>query len=396
MKKSEILRQQITTIKAEVRSLLDTNKIEESKTKMAEKRSLEDALAIEVELEADAVAIVPDVVIENRDSKPKADTRTQIEKDAFEIRSMIKDMSGKALTTDERGTLEKVEKRALIANGGTYGESYVLPVTIYTLIHTLIRQYKSLRDVVGYLPAKTLTGSFPIEGFDSVTGLVSFTEDGTTSLSESTDIKFVQKSWSLAEYGAFMAITNTLLQFSDQDLIAYIAKIFARKAVVTENTLLVSKLNLGKTVKSLADWKALKKSINRDLDPAVLGNLNIVTNQNGYDFMDSALDGFGRPILQPNPSNPTQKLFLGYPITVYSNTMLPDTGSTVGAITSPFFYGDIESAVQIVDNGQYLFATSNQAGFLKNVTYARVITYLDAIQSDASDKCYVSAKMITG
>lgn len=403
MKKSAEIRQKLEAIKAEVRSLLDENKVEEAKTKMEEKRNLDSALEMELELEKDAIKDIPDPTPaddtkkdDKDDKEPKADKRSQVAKDAFEVRSIIKAMTGRKMSNEEREVFNKVETRALVANGGTNGEAYILPVTISTQIRELIRQYKSLRDVVGYMPVTTMAGSFPVEGFDTVTGLVQFTEDGTTSLTEATDIKFTQKSYNLKEYGAFMALTNTLLQFSDQDLIAYVAKVFARKAVITENTLLTNALNANKTAKSLADWKALKKSINRDLDPAVLGNMAIITNQNGYDFLDEALDGFGRPILQPNPTNPTQKLFMGYPIVVYSNAMLSDTGKTAGSISSPIIYGDLEDAVKLVDNGQYAFATSNQAGFLKNVTYARVIAYYDAIQTDSSDKCYVVGSMITG
>lgn len=404
MKKTDELRQNVEAIKAEVRGLIDANKVEEAKAKMEEKRSAEEVLKLAEELEADDEAIVTekidergtDVDMEKRDKEVKVDTRSQIERDAYEVRCIIKAMTGRKMTTQEREAFNKVETRALVANGGTYGEAYILPVTISTQIRELIRQYKSLRDVVGYMPVTTLTGSFPVEGFDTVTGLVQFAEDGTTNLSEANDIKFTQKSYSLKEYGAFMALTNTLLQFSDQDLIAYVSKVFARKAVITENTLLTTALDNGKTVKALADWKALKKSINRDLDPAVLGNMAIVTNQNGFDFLDSALDAFNRPVLQPNPTNPTQKLFMGYPIVAYSNKMLPDIGTTAGAIKSPFYYGDLEDAVKLVDNGQYAFATSNQAGFLKNVTYARVIAYYDSVQVDASDECYIAATMITG
>lgn len=394
--KIEELRKLLETTKLEVRSLNEANKVEEAEKKLEEVRSLKKKIEIAEELEKEEKRELERQEEERAAEKKvivKTETRTQEQKDAMEMRAIIKTMTNKTLNGEERKLLEE---RALLANAGTNGETYVLPQTISTQIRELIRQYKSLRTVVGELNVTTLTGSFPVETFDNGAGLVLFTEDGTTSIAEATDIKFTQKSWSLKEYGAFVALSNTLLQFTDQELISYVANIFAKKAVITENAILGAALASGKTAKALTDYKGLKKSINRDLDPAALSNTVIVTNQSGYDFLDQQLDSYGRPMLQPNPTNPTQKTLFGYRIEVFSNNALPDIGSTAGSIKSPFFYGDLTDAVKLANKGQYSFATSDQAGFLKNMTYARVITYYDTVQVDASDKCYCYATIITG
>lgn len=170
---------------------------------------------------------------------------------------------------------------------------------------------------------------------------------------------------------------------TDNNLVAYIVGIFAKKAVLTENKMILKTLQSNKTVKDLVDYKALKSSINVDLDPATYNSMVIATNQDGFNFLDSQLDTMGRPILQPNPANPTQKLFMGYPIEVFSNSMLATTGGK-----APIFYGSLTDGVKVVDNGALAFATSLDAGFISNTTLARVIEFIDVVQADKSDKCY--------
>ena len=386
MLKIDELRAEVTAKKEEVRGLLADNKVEDAETKMTEVRNLEKNIKIQEELDAEERANVKtkiDKKVEDSKMENRELTAHEVEKrDAKQVRSYIKHFAGKAMTEEER---------ALVVSG-TSGENLILPQTVSTKIKTLIRSYKSMRDVLGYIPSTTLTGSFPVENFDMVTGLVDFSEDGTNELSESTDIKFINKSYSLKEKGAFIALSNTLLAMTDNDLMNYVAQVFAKKAVITENAMGIAALKNGKTTKAIADWKALKKSLNVDLNEAVKYGTVIVTNQDAFDVLDSAMDATnGRPLLQPDPTNPTLKRFAGYPVVVFDNSLLPTTGTTTKK--APIFYGLLSEAVKFVDAGKYSFATSEHAAFLKNMTLAKVIEYVDCIQVDSSDKCYIAGEL---
>ena len=148
---------------------------------------------------------------------------------------------------------------------------------------------------------------------------------------------------------------------------------------------------INKTVKTISDWKALKSSINKDLDPSSLYNTVIVTNQDGWDKLDSDVDGQGRPILQPDPTNPTRRFLGGYPVEVFSNALLKTAENKI-----PFIYGNLKDAVKVCVLYRMAFATSSEAGFMSNTTIARLIEFIDVIQCDESDKCYVYAEMPTG
>ena len=305
------------------------------------------------------------------------------EKPANFIRAAIKKFAGKTLTEKEN---------ALLLPSTTYpeganGEGYILPQDIQTKINKLVREYKSMREVCGYMKTTALSGSFPVENFETVSGLIDF-EDGTDG-TYSNDIKFKSVPYKLAEKAALIQLSNTLLALSDNDLIAYVSDIFAKKAIVTENAMAIDKITEGKTVKTLKSWLDLKSSLNVDIDPAMLNGTVIVTNQDGFDYLDRQLDSIGRPILNSDVANSTQKTFAGYPVKVFSNAMLPSNADG----TAPIFYGNLSQGVKFVDLGITKFATSEHAGFLSNTTIARMIEFVTVVQCDSSDKCYVCGKL---
>ena len=93
--------------------------------------------------------------------------------------------------------------------------------------------------------------------------------------------------------------------------------------------------------------------------------------------MDNAVDENGRPILQPDPKNPTQKMFKGLSIDVYSNNDIPSKDGK-----APIFYGNLEEAITFVNRARYEIAKSKEAGFTKNATLIRILERYDVIKTD--------------
>lgn len=376
MLKIDELKNELETAKIEAQNLINDKKVDEAKAKMAEIEELKASIEIQKQLDAEALQEVT-----NKIDNEKVDVKVEnVKQTANALRAMIKAGMGRGLTEAENALLVPS------TGAGDSGEGYLLPQDIKTIIQEKIRQYKSFRDVLGYIPTTALSGSFPVEDFETLTGLVDFT-DGTDG-TEPTDIKFTNVTFKLKSKGAILRLSNTLLQMTDNNLIQYIAGVFAKKAVITENTMAVSALKEAKTVKDIADWQALKKSINVDLDEAIKLGAVIVTNQDGFNALDEQVDSTGRPILNPDPANATQKLFNGLPVHVFSNALLPS-----GEDSAPIFYGNLAEAVKFVDNDSYSFATSEHAGFTSNVTVARVIEHVDVVQVDKSDKIYIVGEL---
>lgn len=366
------MRNQLEEMKKSAQGFLDGQKVAEAKSEMEKIKDMKDAIAIQEQLDIEEEENIISTGEKENKNKSK-------EKSASVLRAMIKNMCGRRLTEAENALLLP----STSSPNGENGESYILPQDISTVIHKKVRQYKSLRDVLGYYPATTLTGSVPVETYDTLTELIDFS-DGTEGTMDK-DIKFGNVSFSLKEKAAFVPLSNTLLKLTDNNLIEYVSDIFAKKAVITENKMAINILKSNKIAKALKGWEDLKSSINKDLDPASLYDMKIATNQDGFDYLDNAKDGMGRPILQEDPTQKTKKLFKGYPIEVYSNDMLKSADGKI-----PVIYGDLKNGVKVVDlNGQIDFAVDKSAGFMKNVTMARVIEFVDVVQVDKSDKCYI-------
>lgn len=378
MSKLEEMQAKLAVLVNTAQEYLDKDDIENAEKAQNEAKQL--ANKIEKQKELDKLSANLEV------PKPPTPAESQNKESASFIRAALKKLAGTKTTEAEDALLLP---SATYPNGA-HGEGYILPQDIRTKIREKLKQYKSLREVCGYLKTTALTGSYPVDDYEEE-GLTDFTDgtDGTPV----TDPTFSLVGWSLKEKGAFISISNTLLSLSDNDLIAYIVKRFAKKAIITENAMAKVKLEANKTAKTLSGWAALKESINVDLDPAALYNTKIVTNQDGFNVLDKALDLTGRPVLQPDPTAPTRKLFMGYPVEVYSNAMIPsDTTNNV----APIYYGDIEEGIQFVDLDTIAFASSKEAGFMKNVTICRLIEWVDVVQANSSDKCYCFGKLSLG
>lgn len=379
MEKLLKMKSDLINLKNDVKGFLAENKVKEAQDTMEKVRELKAKIKIEEELVDEEDENIKNLVaLREQENTVFEEGPKNIKKEANAIRAIVKKITGKRLTSAENALLLPTPTNP----SGEHGEGYILPKTVSTKIREKLRQYRSLREVVGYIPSATLTGSFPVEDFETAEGLVDFTDgtDGTTS----DEIKFKNISYSLKEKAAFVKLSNTLLKLSDENLIDFVIKVFTRKAIITENKMIIAALKLNKTIKALAAWEDLVTSINTDLDPAMLTGMKIVTNQDGFNYLDTLKDAEGKPLLQPILNDPTRKQFKGFTVEVYSNRML---ASTAGK--APIFYGNLSEAVQVVDlEGNIAFATSSEAGFMSNTTIARLIEFIDVVQSESSDECY--------
>ena len=382
MTKLENLLNKRENAKAKAQEFLDAGNVEKAREKIAEVRQLDEAIENQKQLDDLEKSQLQSVATENEKEGEK------LTKNANFIRAAIKKMTGKPVTEAENALLLPTTSSPT----GENGEGYILPQDIQTKIHERIRQFRSMRDVIGSITTTALTGSLVYEDISAISGLTDFT-DGT-EIAESESPKFSQVKFSLKEKGAIIYLSNVLITMTDNDLVSYIVDYFAKKAVITENAMAFNALQKGKTVKTIADWKALKSSINKDLDPASLSSTVILTNQDGFEVLDSALDANGRPILQPDPANPTVKRFIGYEVIVFSNKNLPSTKATASkAGTAPIYYGNLEAGAKFVQANGTQFATDSSAGFTKNVTVARIIELIDCVQFDSSDECYICGQI---
>lgn len=288
--------------------------------------------------------------------------------------------------------LNDAEKALLYGDDGAEtpkenDENLLVPEDVQVAINEARRSYKSAKDYVTVIPVATLSGSMNFETGEPA-GLVDF-EDGDV-LNEENEPTFDIKKWAIKFKGKLIKIGRILLGAEKAGLMAYLNKWFIKNAVVSENKDIFDCLKEGKETVSFADWKALKSHINKKLDPSALIDGVIITNQDGFDILDSAEDKNGRPILTPNPKDETIKMFKGLEIAVFANAQLPSTAS--GA---PVFVGDTRSGCFFMEKQGLEFAVSEHRYFDQNTNALRVIEGYDTLQADADAYFYGELKLPT-
>ncbi|MCM1184446.1 MAG: phage major capsid protein [Roseburia sp.] len=239
-----------------------------------------------------------------------------------------------------------------------------VPKDIKTAIKELRRSEDALETLVNVEHVTTLSGSRVIERhadqtpFDNVDEAAEFPEISTPQF-EKIDYKVKKK-------GGILKVTQELLSDTAENIIGYLKKWIARKAKATRNFMIIAKVreitkDAEVPVENLDD---LKRIFNILLDPAVALSAHVVTNQDGYNWLDSLKDKDGKYILQPDPTKPTSMLLFGrYPIKKVSNRTLPSV-PTEGGYKIPIVCGDLKEAITIFDRETLTIDISSTAGKL--------------------------------
>ncbi|HBF7091362.1 TPA: phage major capsid protein [Clostridioides difficile] len=347
----EIL-EKINNKKVEARKLIEDDKLDEGKVIKNEIAILRDKFNVLKDLYEEEMG-----EIENMTdiSRTKVDEKESIV--AFN-----KAVLGKSLTETQSALVEKVEE-----DGG-----YLVPKEQRTQIEELKRQLIPLKQYCNVVPVATLSGSMPLE-VDANDELINF--DEMEEINQS-DIKFGQVKWILNDYGDIIPISNSLLQDEKANLTNYVGARFSKKAVRTENKKILEVLSKSKKVEG-EDYKTIQTALNKELDPSISANAIIITNQDGYDYLDSLTDSNNRPLMSDSLTVEGAKTFKGKIVVVLSNQHFSSTASKL-----TFYVGDLSSAVAFFDRQVYEMAVSKEAGFTKNATFMRVIERFDVQSID--------------
>lgn len=286
-----------------------------------------------------------------------------------------------------RKSLDDVEKGALITGTNSQnGETYLVPDDVRAEINELRKTYVSAKSLVTVETTDALAGSVTYEA-GTPAGLADF-DDGD-AIVEETGVKFVLKKFTIAWKGKIIPVSRILLGAAKASLMNYLNRWFVRNAVISENAKIFETLKAGYnsgTPKAVAGWKALKHSITVDLDPACLINGVIATNQSGFACLDAEEDADGRPVLQPNPANPTEKLFQGLRVHVFPDAQL----ANIDATHFPMIYGDTKAGATFVEHQNLEFTISEHFLFNKNQNCLRVIEGFDVMSTDTAAYIYGS------
>lgn len=264
----------------------------------------------------------------------------------------------------------------------------IVPSDIQTMIREQMRALNPLSELFTVETVSTNTGSrvrdtAPTNGFTKVAEMGTISKDDKPA--------FAKVEFTVEDYALIVPVSNDLLSDTDQNLLAYLSRWLGKKAVITENKLLLTLLTaLDGSAASITEsgaLKTIKKLVNTSLDPIFGVSASFLTNQSGFNFLDSLEDGNGRPLLQVNPADRTQYMVGGRAVHVVSDAVLPNK------TTAPLYVGDFKSFGTLFRRQAMEIASTNVGGnaWNTNSTEVRAITRLAVAKFD--DKAVAAGKI---
>lgn len=323
MLKSVEMKQQLEALNNKAKTLLENNeaKLEDIQSINNEIELLQAKIAVQEKIEADAKAAAANSVPEPvNNPKPQED-------------------AVKAFADAARSKFKNAMSEGSNADGG-----YTVPQDIQTQINELRESKDALQNLVTVEPVTTLSGSRVFKARSQQTGFAEVAENGT--IGEKATPQFTNLAYKVKKYAGFFKVTNELLADSDQSITGTLIKWIGDESRVTRNKLILAEL-AKKAKTAIAKLDDIKDTLNVKLDPAFRYTSSIVTNQDGFNWLDKQKDADGNYLLQPSVSSPTGKQLFGVPVVMVSNKDLPN--DTTSGTKAPFIIGDLKEAVVLFD-----------------------------------------------
>lgn len=355
---NEELKKMLDSIKAkkqEVRDLCKTGKIEDAAKAKDELKDLQAQFDLLYDLEQDK--------LDDMQQQAAAGTAKKIVDQTKKITGAFVNAIKAAVG---KGDLSAEDKEILNSmNEGTDEDGgLTVPKDIRTVVKELRRSGDALENLVNVERVTTLSGSRVIERyanqtpFDNVDEAAEFPEVSTPQF-EKIDYKVKKK-------GGILKVTQELLSDTAENIIGYLEKWIAKKAKATRNFMIITKVReITKDAEvQVGGLDDLKKIFNILLDPAIALGSCVVTNQDGYNWLDTLKDKDGKYIMQPDPTKPMSALLFGkYPVKKVSNKTMPSKAVS-GGYKVPIVCGDLKEAITIFDRETLTIDISSVAGEL--------------------------------
>lgn len=222
----------------------------------------------------------------------------------------------------------------------TDGAQAVIPQEVVTPIFEGANAKQNLAEMATIKNVSTGSGKYPISISDPTKFLATKEELATIPDVDASvnDVPFEAKS-----FAGKIFLSNELIDDSAIDIKAEVQSQLQQLVLNTDNHNVILLLQT-LTSENAADIDGLKKIKNTEIDPAVLGSVGsvVITNQDGYNYLDTLKDSQGRYLLTEDVTAQSGKALFGLPIVVVSNAVLPDVSGQF-----PVFVGNLPQAVAV-------------------------------------------------
>lgn len=384
-KEARKLLKEINDKKNAIRSLVGEGKTKEAKEAKAELQDMQDRFEILMDMDDDDEQDIKDSVEagEAQEIGAKADKapkKNDIAR-AF-VNRIVCGLRRKKMDAEDQKIMDMMTEADADEDGESDG-GFTVPQDIQTDIKELRRTSDDLEMFVNVEGVTTKSGSRVIEK-DADSTPWNDVDEGEEFGEEDTP-KFVQIKYEIKKKGGILKVTRELLQDTAANILAYLNKWIAKKSRATRNAAILKVMNTitaGKEV-PVASIDDLKAVFNVTLDPAIAASSVVITNQNGFNWLDTLKDKDGNYILQPDPTDKTKQMLFGvYEVKKISNKVLKSTEVTSGeneqkkvvGYKHPIFMGDMKEAITLFDREKISIELSTEAGDLwaKDLTGIKV------------------------
>lgn len=343
--KERELRQKMAAKNEEIRGLMNEGKLDDAEQATEELRRLKRELQVEITLGENSVDTVP----------PEARQHQNHDNDIDVNQIMARALRGNQLSKEENEVLV----RASTLNEGTGKDGgFIVPKDVQTAINELKRTLNPLDELVRVEKVATMSGERTYEKLSTMTAFPNVAELSNIANLETPEFNRVE--YKVQKYAGILPISSELLADTDQNLLNYLYRWLAKKDTITRNTEIAKLINT-LTKKPITGIDGLKDILNVDLDPAIALTSILLTNQDGYNYLDKLKDTQGHYLLQPNPLNPTEKMLSGKVVKVVSNKVLP-TDTSGSSKNAPVIIGDLTEAITLFDREAITLLGTNIGG----------------------------------
>ena len=362
--KIEERKQQIEALTAELRSLVEAEDLDGAKAKKEELRKAKEFLVIEEEQEEQ----------EKRDlesQKERKEVRDMDNKE-LEYRALVKAMLGERLSEEEQ---RQITDGNFNSNTGA-----IIPSEFINKVQIIRDGYKALKDYCDVIPVTSDNGKMPVTSLDAELADLEEDQDMVETMLAVPEVDF-----KVGDKGLLKKVGNNILKDSPVNFIdGVLAQEFAVASVNKENKEICKVVNTNsKAVAVAAEAKVedvLATTISKEI-PSVRNGLVIITNPEGYSYLDNLRDASGRK---------SDDVSYGADGTLFfkHKEVIEMADKTLPALTSQkkmVFYVVNLKTVPFFDRQQIEIARSTEAGFISNKTFVRAIERFD-VKANTIDK----------
>lgn len=215
---------------------------------------------------------------------------------------------------------------------------FLVPLDFDNMIHEYEKEYLDLSQFFTVENVRAMSGWRAVEQ-GKRKPLPKITEMAT--IGKDDQPKFAKVSYTVEKYGDRLPVSSELLEDNTAGLLQYLAGWFGPKYILTKNSLLIellTGLEMEVALTAGSEAKELRKALITKLNTAHSMAATLLTNQNGYAEMDGWEDANKRPLLVPNPADPSVYRLGGRRVVYADNDLIPDEETKM-----PIYVGNFKS-----------------------------------------------------